>query len=208
MIARARMRSSLKLAAAGLAALSLAGCVSLLPKEKPAQLYRFTPPAAAQAQGGPRAGATPVFRAGGAFQREAAGDRILTVTGERAAYIADSRWIAPADVLFDQAVTAAFEGSGGRVRLVSRGEPVRSDYALRLDVRNFETDYAGGAPTVLVRVRAEITRDQTRTPVAEQLFEARVPAAENRVSAIVAAYSQAVGKVLADVVGWSNAAVA
>lgn len=208
MTPRARMRSSLKLAAAALAALCLSGCVSLLPKEKPAQLYRFTtsaPETATPVRPGARVA---VFRAGGAFQREAAGDRILTITGERAAYIADSRWIAPADVLFDQAVTAAFENSGGRVRLVSRGEPVSSDYALRLDVRNFETDYAGGPPTVLVRVRGVITRDQTRTPVAEQVFEARVPARENRVSAIVAAYGQAVAKVLADVVGWSNGAVA
>lgn len=205
MTERARMRPLLKLAAVGAAALSLSACVSLLPKSKPAQLYRFAVPAAAAPA---RAQAVDLYRAGGSFQREAAGDRILTVTGERAAYIAEARWVAPAEVLFEEAVTAAFEGADGRVRLVSRGEPVRSDYALRLDVRNFETDYGAGGPSVLVRVRAVITHAQTRTPVAEQVFEARVPAAQNRVGAIVTAYDQALAKVLGDIVGFANRAVA
>jgi cholesterol transport system auxiliary component len=199
-------RRLLTLAAGGVAALCLSGCVSLLPKSSPAQLYRFgvTAPAAGPAT----AGAVSVFRASGTFQRESADDRILTVTGARAAYIADSRWVAPAEVLFDETLTSAFEASGGRVRLVSRGEPTHSDYTLRLDVRNFETDYAGGgAPAVLVRVRAVIVRSQSPAPAAEQIFEARVPAAENRVSAIVAAYDQALSKVLGEIVGWANSSV-
>jgi cholesterol transport system auxiliary component len=206
MIRTARKRPLLALAAAPLAALSLAGCVSLLPKSTPAELYRFDVPSATASA---RPDSIGVFRAGGQFQREAAGDRILTLTGERAAYIAGARWVAPAEVLFDQAVLNAFDGSTGRVRLVSRGEPVRSDYALRLDVRNFETEYSEGrAPAVLVRVRAMITRDQTPTPVAERIFEARAPAAENRVTAIVAAYNQALAKVLGDIVAWANGSVA
>jgi cholesterol transport system auxiliary component len=211
MTTRPTLRPLLTLAAAGVAALALSGCISVLPKSNPAQLYRLAgAPAAASA---PAPAAAPaatvgVYLGNGQFQRESAADRILTVTGERAAYIADARWIAPAEVLFDEAVVNAFEAAGGRVRLISRGEPARSDYALRLDVRNFETDYgAGGAPVVLIRVRAVITRDQTRGPVAEQLFEARVPASQNRVGAIVSAYDQALGKVLGDVVGWANGAV-
>lgn len=193
-------------AVAGVLAVSLSACVSLLPKTKPAQLYRFgvTPAAAAAAP----TGAVGLYHLNGQFQREAAGDRILTVTGARAAYIADVRWIAPAEVLFDEAVANAFEAAPGPTRLVSRGEPVRSPYALRLDVRNFETDYAeGGPPTVFVRVRAVITKDQTRTPVAEQVFEARAPATQNRVGAIVAGYDAALAKVLGDIVGWTNSAL-
>jgi cholesterol transport system auxiliary component len=208
MTPRSTTRPLLTLAGGGLAALSLAGCISLLPKSNPAQLYRFAATAQASPPAAASAATVGVLRANGQFQREAAGDRILTVTGERAAYIADSRWVAPADVLFDEAVTRAFEASGGRVRLVSRGEPMRSDYTLRLDVRNFETDYGeGGAPAVLVRVRAVMTRGQAGAPAAEQIFEARVPAAQNRVSAIVAAYDQALGKVLGEVVGWANGSV-
>jgi cholesterol transport system auxiliary component len=198
-------RRPLTLAAAAALALSLCGCISLFPSSKPAQLYRFgvTPAAAGPA----RPSTVGVFRAMGQFQREAAGDQILTLTGERAAYVAGARWVAPAEVLFDEAVSDAFAGPG-RVRLISRGEQAHADYALRLEVRNFETDYAeGGPPTVLIRVRAVLT-NQSRATVAEQVFEARTPAAENRVSAIVAAYDQALSKVLGDIVAWTNGSVA
>lgn len=196
-----------KLAAVGLLALSLSGCISLVPKTKPAQLYRFGVPTA---ESPPRTDPVGVYRVRGGFQREASGDRILTVTGERAAYIAQSRWVAPAEVLFDEAVAAAFDSAPGRVRLVLRGEPARSAYMLRLDVRNFETVYDGDGenPVVLVRVRASLAGGPNRSPIADRLFEARIPAERNRVSAIVVAYNNAVAKVLNDVVTWTNSSAA
>lgn len=202
----ARVAALLRLAAAAALALSLGGCISLLPKSKPAQLYRFgTPTAAAPA----RTDAVGVLRANGLFQREASSDRLLTLTGAKAAYIAQARWVAPAEVLFDEAVANAFDTASGHVRLVARGEPVRSDYALRLDVRNFETHYDdGNSPSVLIRVRAVLTRDQSRQQVAEQIFEARVPAGQNRVTAIVAAYDKALAQVLTDLVAWTNSSAA
>ena len=41
-------------------------------------------------------------------------------------------------------------------------------------------------------------------PIAEKIFEQRVTAAENRVSAIVPAYDRAVAGVLADVIAWTT----
>jgi cholesterol transport system auxiliary component len=131
------------------------------------------------------------------------------VTGARAAYIARSRWVAPAEVLFDEAVAAAFDSAPGRARLVLRGEPARAAYMLRLDVRNFETLYdEDETPVVLVRVRASLAGGPNRSPIADRLFEARVPAERNRVSAIVVAYNDAVAKVLSDVVAWTNSSAA
>lgn len=192
-----------KLAAASLSALALSGCVTLLPKSKPSQLYRFGVSAAASAPS--RADAISVFRAAGNFPREAAGDRLLTITGARAAYIADARWVAPAEVLFDEAVANAFEAQSGRVRLVSRGGPGRADAALRLDVRNFEARFGEGpAPVVHVRIRAVLVRGPDRAQAVEQVFDAEAPAEQNRVTAIVAAYDRALAKVLGEVVAWTN----
>ncbi|HEV2530899.1 ABC-type transport auxiliary lipoprotein family protein [Phenylobacterium sp.] len=200
------LKALLRLAGAGLLALSLAGCISLLPKTKPAQLYRFGVPAAA-AKAAPGAAAIGVFSGGGEFQQESVGDRILTVTGDRAAYVAEARWAAPAEVMFNQAVANAFETSDGHVRLVPRGAPAPTDYVLRLDVRNFEARYDsdGGVPTVVVRAHATLTRDRSRSLVAEQVFESRVRAGDNRVTAIVAAFDHAVGDVLGQLVAWTNA---
>jgi cholesterol transport system auxiliary component len=191
----------------GAAALALAGCISLLPKSKPAQLYRFGQSAAAAAPGGPAGPRTvAVFRTNGGFEEAAADDRILTVTGGQAAFIADSRWVAPASVLFNEAVSNAFDAQPGRVRLLARGQQGKFAYVLRLDVRQFETVYPApdAAPTVAVRVHAALNRaDQVM--VGEQEFEARVAAGDNRVSAIAAAYDRAVADVIGKLVAWTNA---
>lgn len=189
------------------AAFALAGCVSLFPKSKPAQLYRFEAPAAAAnaaPAAGPRVG---LLLPGVLFARAVGGDRILGVTGQETAYIAEARWVSPAPVLFDEAVTRVFEDNAGPARLVRRGETAQADLVLRLEVRTFEAVYDQGAkaaPEVRVRLRASATRAGDRSLVGEQLFEAKVRAYDNRVSAIVAAFNEAVGKVLTDLVAWSN----
>jgi len=188
------------------AALALTACGSLLPKDK-AVLYRFGQGVSAATPAPGPSGEVGVLRAGGTFQREAAGDKVLTVTGGKVAYIAETRWAAPATVLWDQAVLAAFDADPGRVRLISRGESGSAAHVLRLDVRNFETQYDRGAeaaPLVVVRVRAAMTR-AAGDAVSEQIFESRVRAADNRVTAIVAAYDKAVADALAAIVPWVNA---
>ncbi len=194
-----------RLAVIGAAALCLSACVSLLPKAKPSDLYRFGQPAGAQNTA--TAGTVGVFKAGGLFQRESAGDRLLTVSAGKVAYVAETRWVAPAAVLWDAAVMAAFDADPGPVRLMSRGEVGSAPYILRLDVRNFETRYEAGPeapPTVVLRVRAAMSGGNDRSQVQEKIFETQVKAAENRVGAIVPAYDKAVADVLAEIVTWTN----
>jgi cholesterol transport system auxiliary component len=197
----------LPLAAAVSAALALSGCVTLLPKTKPVDLYRFGAISAPIAPDAP-VGAVTVFRASSLFQREAGGDQLVTVTSGKVAYLAETRWVAPAAVLWDAAVLSAFDADPGRTRLISRGEAGKIDYVLRLDVRNFETRYDGGPkspPKIVVRVRASLTRGENRSLTGERIFESQVVAAENRVTAIVPAYDRAVAEVLKDIVAWTNA---
>ena len=196
----------LRLAGLAASALALSACISLLPKTKPAHLYRFGQPAGAEAVTA-APGQIGVFRTNATFQRESAGDQILTITNGQVAYVAETRWVAPAAVLWDEAVLAAFDADAGPVRLVSRGEPATAAYVLRLDVRNFEARYDHGAkaaPTVVVRVRAAMTRGLDRSTVAERIFEKQVTAGDNRVGAIVPAYDKAVAEVLKEVVAWTT----
>lgn len=190
-------------------ALALSGCVSLLPKAKPANLYRFgQTPSAASPLEAPATGSVVVYRAIGSFQRESAGDRLLTITGSKVAYVAQTRWVAPAATLFDEALLTAFDRDNGPVRLLSRGETGQAPYALRIDVRNFETHYDQGpdaAPLVVVRTRVTLTSNEDRKLVAERYLEAQVRAGDNRVSAIVAAYDQAVTEVMGKLTTWANA---
>ncbi|HYG27090.1 MAG TPA: ABC-type transport auxiliary lipoprotein family protein [Caulobacteraceae bacterium] len=190
-----------------LAALALAaplGACALLGGGKPANLYRFgVEPAQAVQSSAARFGVlkTPID-----FVEAAASDRILTMTGGSMAYIKDSRWVSPAEVLFDEAVDRTFQNEGGRARLLQRGEVAKADYVLKLDVRTFETRYAyeGAVPEVVVEVRALLSRNDDRAVVGERVFTSTVPASDNRVSAISAAYDRAVSDVLGQLHGWVN----
>ncbi|HZK99276.1 MAG TPA: ABC-type transport auxiliary lipoprotein family protein, partial [Caulobacteraceae bacterium] len=173
-----------------------------------AQLFRFgdaPPPRSAIAPGAAR---FTVQIASLGFERAAAGDRILTVTGDEAAFIKGSRWLTGASTMFDEAVTRAFDADGGAARLVARGEASRIDYVVKLDVRVFEARYAAdpkAAPTAVVEVYAAIGGAKDRTAIAERIFQAQAPASDNRVYAIAAAFDQAVGKVLGELVSWVDA---
>jgi cholesterol transport system auxiliary component len=198
----------------GLAALSLSACVTVFPKTKPAQTYRFDGAVAADKDkraeapaptGGPKFA---VLRAGGSFNRAASSDRLLAVNGEKTEYVAEARWISPAISLFDEALAKAFDANTGPARLITRGEAAKADYSLRVDVRSFEARYDHGpraAPLVVVALRASLTRPD-RTLVGQEMFESQVRAGDNRVSEIVQAFSLATGEVLAKLVAFTNQA--
>ena len=200
-MSRARLLSLLALSGA-----ALAGCVSLFPKQVPAQMYRFdarTTPPVATADDAPRAEviAPPVVVA-----RAAATDRILAVTGQETAYVAAARWISPAAVLWDETVRRAFAARAARVRLLTRNELSGGQAFLRLDVPEFEVRYAapGAAPSARVTLHAMFSH-RNGTFSAEHTFTADAPAGADRVSAIVDAFDAGVEQVVAAAVAWSDA---
>lgn len=201
------MIAALRLFTLSAAALVLSACVSLLPEAEPSQLYRL------EAQIDPRetpAGSASTFGLilpSTGFTRAASGDRILTITGNEVAYIAEARWVAPAEDLVQEAVERAFDANPGPARLVTRGELRSAERVLRLDMRRFEVVYDQGqrsAPVVVVRLRATLVSRADRTLVDEQVFEAQIRAGDNRVSAIVSAFEAATSQVLTELVTWSN----
>jgi cholesterol transport system auxiliary component len=201
---RNTLRSATIAATAVVLSLSLGGCISLFPKDKPAGLYRFGHEAAASSAPAVEK-SFGVFKTPTVFTRAAMSDRLLSVTNGEAAYIGDARWVSPAVVLFDEAVARAFEADNSRARLVTRGEMAKASVALRLEVRSFETDYVDGpktAPEVLVEIRAVITRSNDRALLGDKVFVARVKTSENRLAAIVPAYDKATGQVLSEIVTW------
>lgn len=195
-------RNLLRLTAAA-AALALAGCITLLPDTKPAQLYRFTPDPAVMGLSTPTEGRTPVIRAGGSFHPAAAGDRILTSDGAEAAYLANARWTQAASVLFDQALVSAFATSRGPARLITPGELGRPTFGLRVDVSRFEAAYDQGpraAPEVRVDLHVVVTRLRDQKVVQERSFSIARRASENRGGAIAEAFREATSEALGAVV--------
>ena len=203
-----RLRPAPALLAAALA-LGIGGCISVLPKQAPSQFYRFAAergtgaPSATAAQAADRVALilSPV-----SLSRASAGDQMLAITGDQAAFIAGARWVSPAATLWEESVRSAFSGRSTRTRLLTRTEVGTGQAFLRLSVPVFEARYAQpeAAPVVTVRLNALLLH-RAGPFAAERDFTAEVPAAENRVGAIVAAYDQAVEKVVTDLVGWTDA---
>lgn len=187
------------------ASFALAGCFSLFPKSDPAQLYRFGSSIEASAGA---AGQTPLALSRVDFTDAASGDRIMTVTGSEVAYVAGARWASPAQTMFGEAVEQAFERNARVVNLVGRREMGSTTLMLDLDVNAFEVRYENGrgaAPTAVVALDARIIRYPDRTVVSQRSFDVRRPAAENRMSAIVAALDAANNDALVQVVQWADA---
>ena len=200
-----------RLLTVGVAA-GLAGCVSLLPKQPPVQLYVFgrAAPAAAPAPSAElvgRGGVIGVVLEPVSFPRSALGDGLLTVRGETADYIRGARWLGPAVTLFQEAAERSFDARPRAVRLIDRSQLAAASVLLRLDVQEFDARYDPSTsipPNVVVDVRATLTRADGRALVQSRFTDTR-PATENRVSAIVAAYDGAVGTVLAQAADWTEA---
>jgi cholesterol transport system auxiliary component len=183
----------------------LTGCISVFPKSDPAQLYRFGATAPQVQETASEEPVFNVFLGHTGFERAAAGDRILTVTGTQAAYVKGARWVTSAEELFDSALHHAFDSDLGPARLVGSGDIARAGYVLKLNVRTFEAQYIGGeasAPTIVVEVRATLARTEDQAVVADQSFKASIAASDNRVGAIVQAFDQAVAQVLGDLLVW------
>jgi cholesterol transport system auxiliary component len=187
------------------AALLLGGC-ALLSTPDPVQLYRFGPMDSPYV--GERSTASvQVSLRRVEFPEAVAGQRILAVTGNEAAYLAGARWVSDADELYTQSLEMAFGAGASGVRLIGGRELTRADAGLDVDITTFETRYAapGAAPTVVISARARLLAMPERTVVSEQIFSVSQPAHDNRLGAIVSAYDTATRDLNQQIVAWVEA---
>jgi len=194
-------------AASGLtaAAMLLGGC-ALLSTPDPVQLYRFGPLDSPYV-GERNTASVQVSLRRIEFPEAVAGQRILSVTGNEAAYLAGARWVSDADELYTQSLEMAFGSGGSGVRLIGGRELTRAEAGLDVDITTFETRYAarGAVPSVVISARARLLAMPERTVVSEQIFSVSQPASDNRLGAIVSAYDSATQDLNQQIVTWVEA---
>lgn len=201
------------LATVSLTILSLGGCVTLLPKQKPVSLYRFTyDPAslgkAAEVSQAPlTATPTPLALNVVVFPQASAGDRVLTSESNQLSYVADSRWAVPAQVLFNEAVSDGFARAGRGLQLETRG-PGAAAYRLELNVRKFETDYHHGKAMVAVDMDARMIRLSDHAIVGQRYVTADVGMSHNDMTDMVEAYNKATTQAVMGLIDFSQEAIA
>lgn len=119
-------------------------------------------------------------------------------------YYARANWTDRAPAMVHTLTVESFENSGRIVAVGRESLGLRSDFVLKLDLREFQAVYGGdGLPSAHVRLNAKLVQMPQRTIIASDRFESIVPAGTDNMEAIVAAFDDALGKVLKRLVGWT-----
>lgn len=220
--ARAYLRPAAWLACASLLGLLLGGCAgSLLQSDAaPPDTFRLgfeAPTAAATASATPSIAGLAIAVARPRAAAAIDTDRIAVhAAGNRFDYYADARWAESAPQMLQQNLVSALAATaqfGGGVMTA----PARAPTELLLDVelRRFEAVTAGAdaasqgaAPVVYVQVQVSLVDSRRVARVTSFVSEAGVPASENRLSAVVAAFDRANAQVVGDIVARVQAVVA
>lgn len=112
-------------------------------------------------------------------------------------------WSQPSTDLVEATVLGALEDSG-RIPAVARaGSGIRADYKLVMDLRRFESDYAGATiPSATIELTAKLLHASDQRIVASRTFLQVQPSSGTAVAQVTSAFDQALGKLGAEVVGW------
>jgi cholesterol transport system auxiliary component len=186
---------------------ALAGCGVLQSVNTPVNLYTLTPKSTFP-EGLPKVDwqvvvETPVSAASLDTARIALQRTPLTFE-----YYADAAWTDNAPAMVQTLLIESFEATK-RISGVGREAiGLRPDYVLMTDLREFEAVYDGDnpVPTIWVRMNAKLVKLPERRIVESDTFGEKLPAAGSKLPDVVAAFDEALGHVLKEIVLFTLAA--
>lgn len=117
---------------------------------------------------------------------------------------AGSVWAQPSSELVELALLRTLEASGRIPAVATAGAGIRADYKLVLDLRRFESDYAGGdIPKATIELGARLLHNLDQRVVGSRTFVQTVAATDTSVQSVVHAFEQALATLGHDVAGWT-----
>ncbi len=129
-------------------------------------------------------------------------------------YYADAAWPDRTPIIVQSLLLEAFENAG-RVAVARDTDGLLSEYGLRTELHEFQARYpAGGAPSpdapaaapeISVRIDARIVATPERRVLGNISVMRTAQAQSNSMDSIVAAFDEALGAVLSEIVAWSLA---
>ena len=190
-----------------MALLALGGCSGLLSSRSAAPVtYVLRPAMAADAASVPPSSTASARPSTPSLQVQrvavapgyARDEILLTQPDRRLDVFAASRWPDALPVVVERLVVDALRQHGRWSVVHDAAAPFAADQLLRVTVRRFDAEYTtvGGPPTVRVVLDATLARRGDRAVLAAFTVEASSAAAEERMSAIVAAFERATGEAL------------
>jgi cholesterol transport system auxiliary component len=199
-----------------LLAMGLVACVDIpVAKEDAPRLYVLTPkstyPSNLPTVDWQLLVETPISPAGLSTARIALQDSPIELR-----YFEHANWTDFAPKMVQSLIIESFENSGKIVSVGREQIGLRSDFLLKTELREFQAEYEepipmstkelgpeAAAPWARVRLNVKLVKMPQREIIAHQTFDRRVRAKENRMSAIIDAFDEALGKTLKGVVVWT-----
>ena len=119
-------------------------------------------------------------------------------------YYARSGWADRAPTMVQTLMIESFENSRKIVSIGRESVGLRADFILKTELREFQAVYFNGdGPEAWVSVNAKLVQMPRRSIVASESFQYTVTAEADQLSAIIAAFDEALGKVLRKIVEWT-----
>lgn len=114
-----------------------------------------------------------------------------------------ARWRDTAPAMLRSLIVQGFEDSGRIVGVGSTASGLHADYALGIDLRDFQLQTVGGSPHAMIRFQARLLDYTSNRVLATQAFVADAPAAAADAASAFAAFEGALNKVIPDLVDWT-----
>lgn len=125
-------------------------------------------------------------------------------------YYAGVVWTTRAPEMVQTLLVESFENSSRIISIGRESIGLRADYILKTELREFQAIYPQGTnedddtpPDVLVRLNAKLVQTPQRVIIAGENFEQRQTVGSNRIEPIIAAFDEALGEVMRDLVAWT-----
>jgi cholesterol transport system auxiliary component len=185
-------------------AVTLSGCINILPENVPATVYRLSTP---EPSGDLRREAVIVGVQRPLTPRALSGDQIaLSQAHGELVFVSGAEWITPVPRLIQDLLVESMDAFEPGL-IASRPEDgVRSEFELATELRSFEANYVDGneaPPTVVVRMRARLIRVSDRRLVAVEAIGARATARSTSIGDIVSAFDAASQEAMGSVAQWT-----
>jgi len=115
-------------------------------------------------------------------------------------YFAKGAWADNAPILLQDKLIESFEASGAIVAVGRDAVGLRPDYVLQSELRDFQAEFAGDAPSAHLRLVGKLVRMPDRRIVANIAIDKKVPAGGGSLPEIVDAFDLAASEAFQEVV--------
>ena len=118
-------------------------------------------------------------------------------------YYARSNWSDRAPAMVQTLMIESFENSNRIVAVGRDAIGLRADFVLKSELREFQVEYFDGLPQAHVKITGRMVQMPRRSIIGSESFQAVMSAETESLDAIVAAFDEALGKVLRKLVVWA-----